>query len=261
MYETMAHLYDWNGLQDFAEQVWVRDQAVLQEQMRLNTTTSSPFWVLDLACGTGTLSLMLAQAGYTVIGLDRSAAMLAQARQKEADWLQRDASAKSKPVPLWVLGDMRSFTLGSPVNAVLCHCDSLNHLPDADALQATFQSVFQALEPGGCFLFDLNTLDNYRTFWNGSDTDDGPNYRLTTTSGFNEADGRAWACFQAQEYNEDGQLQFHEETVQERYFDDILVEQLLQAAGFQDIRWEPFNPTPEIPADLPLKTFWQCCRK
>jgi SAM-dependent methyltransferase len=254
MYEQLAHLYDWDGSLDFAERIFARDTAILEA-----LGIQRPARILDLACGTGTLALALAQAGDTVIGLDRSAAMLDLARQKQA--ARADGGSLNLPLNVqWIRADMCSFTLDEPVDAVLCHSDSLNHLPDEDALRMTLRQVARALKPGGCLIFDLNTLENYRTFWNGSDTDEGPNYRLKATSAFDEATAAASVCFQAQEYNGDGELLIREETVHERYFEESTVEKFLLDAGFGDIHREDLNPADDIPADIPLKTLWHCRR-
>lgn len=251
MYDQLAHLYDWDGSLDFAERILARDTAIFEA-----LDIRRPARILDLACGTGTLALALAQTGDTVIGLDRSAAMLDLARQKQTKTANGDALDL-----LWIQADMCAFALlDEPVDAVLCHSDSLNHLPDENALRQALHQAALVLKPGGCLIFDLNTLENYRTFWNGSDTDEGPNYRLKATSSFNEETAAASVCFQAQEYNENGELLIREETVYERYFDDAAVEKALLDAGFRDIRREAFNPADDSPGEVPLKTLWHCRR-
>jgi 2-polyprenyl-3-methyl-5-hydroxy-6-metoxy-1,4-benzoquinol methylase len=210
-----------------------------------------PARLIDLACGTGTLALSLASQGYCVTGIDCSAAMLAQAHAKQEPSLSIR----------WQEADMRYFLVDEPVAAVLCHYDSLNHLANETELRATFLQVAQALQPGGLFLFDLNTLENYETFWNGRDTYEGPNYQLKTQSSFNADSRKAEVHFLVQEYTDDGEFMVREETVYEHYFLEEAVEKYLMAADFYDIRWEPFNPVEDIPADFPLKTFWQCRKR
>jgi SAM-dependent methyltransferase len=251
MYTQLAHLYDWAGSLEFAEAVWRKDRALLEAQ-----GIEPPARILDLACGTGNLSLLLAQAGYDVLGLDIAPAMLDEARRKQAE---------QDPQGVWKMcfsqDDMRYFLLDTPMDAVLCHYDSLNHLSNESELRGVFAQVAQALRPGGLFLFDLNTLENYRTFWNGNDTDEGPNYRLRTTSRFDEGQGKAEVLFHVDEYNEEGELIAREESVMEQYFNETAVEKYLMAADFYDIRHEPFNPVADLSSDFPLKTFWQCRRR
>lgn len=251
MYHELAHLYDWPGALDFAEKILKRVHDLLSKE-----GITPPARILDLACGTGTLALALAEAGYDVQGLDLSGKMLAQARAK-----QEKADPKGLLKLTFAEADMRYFLVDAPVDVVLCHYDSLNHLSNETELRATFLQVAQALKPGGLFLFDLNTLENYRTFWNGNDTDEGPNYRLKTSSRFNEDSGKAEVSFSVEEYNDEGELTIRCETVQEQYFNEAAVAKYLMAADFYDIHHEPFNPVDEIPADFPLKTFWSCKRR
>jgi hypothetical protein len=110
-------------------------------------------------------------------------------------------------------------------------------------------------------LFDLNTIENYRTFWNGGDTDEGPNYRLRTVSKFDENLGKAEVLFHVDEYNDEGELTVREETVIEQYFNETAVEKYLMAADFYDISYESFNPMKQLLIDVPLKTFWQAKKR
>lgn len=108
----------------------------------------SPTSVLDLACGTGNMSLLLAQRGLQVTGVDGSPTMLAIARKKLADeGLYAD----------FVEADMRSFSLERTVDAAICVFDSLNYLLEPEDVRAAFRSVHRALKPGGMFVFDVNT--------------------------------------------------------------------------------------------------------
>lgn len=249
MYYELAHLYDWPGSLDFAQQIQGRVTRALAEHQ-----VFPPARLVDLACGTGTLAIELARQGYDVLGLDLSASMIALARKKHA---QQPGNPALKL--RFQTDDMRFFLLDEPVDAVLCHYDSLNHLSNESELRGTLIQVAQALRPDGVFLFDLNTLDNYQTFWNGTDSDEGPNYRLKTTASFDAQLGRAEVLFQVDEYPEDGaELCHREERVVEHYFNELAVEKYLKAAGFYAIESTTFNPVPDLPEDIPLKTFWQC---
>lgn len=108
-----------------------------------------PETVLDLACGTGSMSLLLAQRGYRVLGADISEQMLTEAARK-ADKLPENP-------PYFIHQPMQRLRLPQPVDAVFCLLDSLNYLTDPDDCRQTFSRVFRALKPGGAFLFDINT--------------------------------------------------------------------------------------------------------
>ncbi len=108
--------------------------------------------VLDLGCGTGTLTQMLAEAGYDMIGIDNSADMLEIAMEKRAESGQKI---------LYLLQDMREFELYSTVGTVISVCDSLNYLLSEEDLLKTFKLVNNYLFPGGIFLFDFNTVYKY----------------------------------------------------------------------------------------------------
>ena len=108
----------------------------------------APSSVLDLACGTGSMSLLLARRGLQVTGVDVSARMLDVARLKFSG---------AQLYAEFIEADMRSFELKEPVDAVICVFDSLNYLAEPDDVQATFASVHRALKPGGLFVFDVNT--------------------------------------------------------------------------------------------------------
>jgi len=102
--------------------------------------------VLDLACGTGNLTVPLAEAGYDMIGIDLSEEMLSLAQQK----------AGRLPI-LFLCQNMVSFELYGTVDAVICCLDSLNYLLKKEDLERTFAHVKNYLEPGGLFVFDVNT--------------------------------------------------------------------------------------------------------
>jgi SAM-dependent methyltransferase len=109
--------------------------------------------LLDLACGTGSLSLELAALGYDVIGADASAEMLSVAMNK---------GANSEQSILFLHQSMEELDLYGTIDVAVCALDSLNHLPDERAFSQAVERVALFLEPGGVFLFDLNTAYKHR---------------------------------------------------------------------------------------------------
>lgn len=109
--------------------------------------------VLDLGCGTGTLTELLYQAGYDMIGVDASESMLAKAMEKKEE---------TGSEILYLQQDMRELSLYSTVGTVISVCDSINYILELDELAEVFSLVNNYLYPGGIFLFDFNTDYKYR---------------------------------------------------------------------------------------------------
>ncbi|MEG0962949.1 MAG: class I SAM-dependent methyltransferase, partial [Lachnospiraceae bacterium] len=110
--------------------------------------------VLDLGCGTGKLTRLLAQNGYDMIGVDCSQEMLQIAKDGNIEGTGTDI--------LYLLQDMREFELYGTVKAVVSICDSMNYIVEEEELLQVFQLVNNYLDPGGVFIFDLNTIYKYR---------------------------------------------------------------------------------------------------
>lgn len=105
--------------------------------------------VLDLGCGTGKMTRLLGRAGYDMIGVDNSQEMLGIAMDKDAEGI------------LYLCQDMRAFELYGTVAAVVSVCDSMNYILEEEELEQVFRLVNNYLDPGGIFIFDLNTLFKY----------------------------------------------------------------------------------------------------
>lgn len=109
--------------------------------------------VLDLGCGTGTMTEILASKGYDMTGVDFSEEMLDIAMQKRA---------KSGHDILYLMQDMREFELYGTVRAIVSVCDSMNYLTEDGDLEQVFRLANNYLDPGGLFIFDMNTEYKYR---------------------------------------------------------------------------------------------------
>lgn len=104
--------------------------------------------VVDLACGTGNITHMLAEKGYDMIGIDKSVDMLSQAQAKGSGIL-------------FLCQDMRELDLYGTVDAVICTCDCLNYILDEAELEAVFKRIKMFLNPEGVFIFDMNSPYKY----------------------------------------------------------------------------------------------------
>ena len=109
--------------------------------------------VLDLGCGTGSLTELLADRGYDMIGVDYSEEMLELAMEKKYE------SGKDM---LYLCQDMREFELYGTVAAVVSICDCMNYITEPEDMVTVFELVNNYLDPGGVFIFDLNTEYKYR---------------------------------------------------------------------------------------------------
>lgn len=106
--------------------------------------------VLDLACGTGSVSEYLSDLGYNVIGLDLSDEMLTV------------ASSKQIKNTMFIKGDMTDFELPHKVDCCVCSLDSINHLKDIVEVKKCFDCVYNSLNDGGVFVFDVNTVYKHK---------------------------------------------------------------------------------------------------
>lgn len=123
------------------------DDNVIKENLHQEQNT-----ILDLGCGTGTLTQLLAAQGYDMIGIDNAQEMLQIAIEK------RDSAGLDI---LYLLQDMRTFELYGTVGAVISVCDSVNYLLEEEEIVQTFRLVNNYLFPQGLFIFDFNTVYKY----------------------------------------------------------------------------------------------------
>lgn len=109
--------------------------------------------LLDLACGTGSLSVEFSKMGYEVIATDASPDMLMEARDKAYD---------EELNIMFLCQRMEETDLYGTVRAIVCALDSINHLPDIEALNKTFTVLKNFIDDGGIMVFDVNTLYKHR---------------------------------------------------------------------------------------------------
>ena len=108
----------------------------------------APASAVDLACGTGSMALLLAKEGLSVLGVDQSEEMLTHAAEK---------AAELENPPYFIRQRMEKLRLPAPVDLVVCCLDGVNYVTDPAALREAFAHVYMALKPGGLFLFDINS--------------------------------------------------------------------------------------------------------
>jgi ubiquinone/menaquinone biosynthesis C-methylase UbiE len=179
--------------------------------------------LVDLACGTGNSTVPWSRRrGWTVIGVDRSAAML------------RQAEKKSRQVR-WIRQDLRNLRLDITADAVTCHFDALNHVLEPRDLQKVFERTAGILRRGGLFVFDLNTIHMLRwlngrekLFHAGRDA-------FMASNSFDAATGLA--VFRQLWFLKRGRLYERREiAVRERAYRDADLRRMLRRAGLRLVR-------------------------
>ena len=146
-YEALAASYDrlTNDV-DYKATVAFYREILKEEGLRPRTA-------VDLACGTGSVSILLARQGLRVTGVDMSEEMLTVAQQK-ADDLENP--------PRFVCQSLQKLALPRGVDLAVCALDSLDYITNPDDCAEAIRRVYRALNPGGIFIFDVNTPEKLR---------------------------------------------------------------------------------------------------
>jgi SAM-dependent methyltransferase len=238
VYDALAPIYDaMGGGQPFATLVGERlEELIASRRGQLSDALS----FLDLGCGTGTLLLALRalHPGWRLCGVDVSPGMLAVARSKPGHESVVWARARL-PGPL---------PFADPFDLVGAFYDTLNHLPDQEALAATFRTVASALRPGGLLVFDLNNAFGFETWWQYRVALDVEGRHLDTELDYDAQARTGRATMDL----ESGGLE-RRFVLQERCFSEPAVEAALLTAGLVPeivAPWSPVNP------DSPSKTWF-----
>ncbi len=119
----------------------------------LNREGLKPRTAVDLACGTGSVTAILVRMGLEVTGVDLSEEMLTVAQQK---LMEQNLNAR------FVLQNLRELYLPRGVDLAVCALDSLDYITDPDDCAEAIRRVYKALNPGGIFIFDVNTPEKLR---------------------------------------------------------------------------------------------------
>ena len=184
--------------------------------------------VLDLACGTGSLTAELARRGYEMIGADCSEEMLSVAAEK-----CRGAGAIE---PIFLHQAMEDLDLYGTIDACVCCLDSVNYVTSPKKLARAFRRVHTFLMPGGLFLFDANTPDKLRALDGQLFLDEDEDAYCVWRAEFSP---RRRVCTYGMDlfFREQGGLWRREAEVHEEYaYEPAELEDMLRQAGFRQIR-------------------------
>jgi len=189
---------------------------------------SDPKTVLDIACGTGIPTIMLARRGYRMTGVDRSPEMLSVLEAKRGN------------LPITTIrADMREFEVPEPLAAAICLYDSMNYLLTEDDLVRCFRCVRAAVLTGGLFVFDMNTVFGLAEHWGTRTTarDAGDIHSIWQNS-FDQETRVSTLHLTFWEQSETGKAgERFEEIHQERAYYPEEVKRCLGAAGFAEVRF------------------------
>lgn len=233
-YKSFAQVYDL-FMNNVPYEEWCRYLTGLLEEYGI-----SGGLLLELGCGTGSMTELLSQKGYDMIGVDNSEDMLEIAMDKRVD---------SGHDILYLLQDMREFELYGTVRAVISICDSMNYILEEEDLLQVFRLVNNYLDPGGYFIFDLNTIYKYEQIGES-----------TIAENLEEA-SFIWDNFydaktQINEYElaifipegEEGLYRKYEEFHEQRGYDLEVIRHLLEEAGMRFVAaYDAFTRNPVRP--------------
>ena len=142
-YEFLAPVYDeltpdvdYDGVLEFYEKIF-------------SLYGAKPKLVLDLACGTGSLTWLMAEKGYEMIGVDASFEMLMAAREKAGE---REVEVP----PIFIEQSLEELDMYGTSDAAVCCLDGMNYIP-GDKIPAVFEKLHYFVEDGGVFIFDINS--------------------------------------------------------------------------------------------------------
>lgn len=222
-YSQIAPVYD-----TLMKEVDYRGWAFYITEILSKNGIGPPAKILDLACGTGTVTILLAETGFDLIGLDISGEMLSVARAK---------SDSKKARKDWRQGDMRRFKFDESVDAAICLFDSVNYLADENELRDTFACVRNALRSGGMFLFDMNTIHALSNNWGNSTKvrQDGEVHSIWRSS-YQPCDHTAFMELTVFQPDGVGGYRKLREVHVERGYEMSEIDSYLRQAGFGDIQ-------------------------
>lgn len=237
-YEALAPVYDaWT-----ADNEYPRWAAFIVN--RLPATDDRVPRVLDLCCGTGTMSALLRDKGYAVTGVDRSPQMLDRARER-----------LGPDVPV-VRGDVRQFQLPGTFDAAVCTFDSINYLVEDGDLAATLGAAAAALRPGGVLIFDVNTRRKLERMLGDSHYgDDLDEFAYVWRNSYDAATHRNTFRITVFRRQEGGHFTRYRERHQQRWFSHAEIHAAATTAGFEvtEVR-DDYGPQP--PTETTLRETW-----
>jgi len=244
MYSELSHAYDALTLDV--------DYASYAEYLKKHLASAGieSGIILDLACGTGTLSFLLAEAGYKVIGVDISEDMLAEAQSKTYD-------CRAKIPPVFIRQDMRRLDLYGTVRACVCTLDAVNHITKPAELLEVFRKVSLFTEPGGIFLFDINSREKLEWMDGHAFTDETDDVFCVWQVASGEKDVYQFEVDVFRKHGVDWRR--GSEEYYERAYDVDEITEMLENSGFGDVK--VYGNSAFSPPVVGEQRIWFCAKK
>lgn len=181
--------------------------------------------LLDLACGTGSISEVMARLGYDVIGVDNSDEMLGMAIEKKFD---------SGLNIQYLCQDMRKLDMFGTVDVIICALDSINHLANLNDVRKVFEGAAFFCEMNGLFIFDVNTLYKHRKILaNNTFTYETDNVYCIWENTLNAETDEVRMNLEFFEREENGLYSRSSESFSEKAYSGETIEKLLEESGFE----------------------------
>ncbi|WP_136606594.1 class I SAM-dependent DNA methyltransferase [Paenibacillus dokdonensis] len=230
-YRKFAYVYD-ELMEDMPYPDWLRFA-----RQAWDKHGSMPKSVVELGCGTGSITIPLVNSGFEVTGIDLSADMLSVARRKmestpQGSRLYREGSIR------WVQQDMREWEIPEQVDAVISFCDCFSYLLEERDVTAAFAQTYKGLKPGGIFLFDVhhpNTMIRYDEEQPFVWDDRSVSYIWTCELDAPRCEIEHHLSIFAKEEQSDLYRRFEETHVQRAYDPEWMKTELVKA-GFRDVK-------------------------
>lgn len=207
--------------------------------------------LLDLGCGTGSVTELLAESGFDMIGIDNSEEMLEIAMEK------REESGHDI---LYLLQDMREFELYGTVKGVVSICDSMNYILDDEDLLDVFKLVHNYLDNEGIFIFDMNTMYKYEQILaDNTFAEDREQSSFIWENYYDEEEEINQYDLSLFVQEEDGRYRKYEETHLQRAYEQQCVEELIKESGLELLHvYDAF--TKDLPAEDSQRIYFVCRR-
>ena len=224
-YDAVNSEIDYSKWADFITEILNRHNKIEGENI-----------ILDLGCGTGNMTLELAERGYDMIGVDYSVQMLDVARNR-AEKLKLDGKI------LWLCQDMSDFELYGTVDAAVSCLDCINHITDSKELDKCFDLLHNYIYPDGLLIFDINGKAKFENVYDDKNyiiEEDG--LMLVWQNSYNQKSGMCDFYITAFNRTEDGLYERFDVEQREKMYTLKSIKRRLHRAGFEFIgAYSDFN--------------------